>query len=322
MFINYPGWYHRLSQYFKNKFGSKVYKIPVHAGFTCPNRDGTISSEGCYYCYNPGFSPSAAEEAGEPSLEEQVWGFIKRREKLKEDGYHSLTPRGKYLVYFQSYTNTYGSTGELDKLYRQAVGYPGVIGISVATRPDCLSQEVVQLLASYADEYHVWVELGLQSSHNKTLEEINRRHTAECFAEAAESFQETAVNLCAHIINGLPGETMQHMLDTVKFINALPLNGIKFHQLQVVAHTPLAGKYKEGEFKVLTEEGYLDIVCSQLELLREDIVVHRLMSEVADPQLLIAPRWDLRRSTFSQKVEQELKNRNSFQGAERRVETP
>ncbi len=322
-----PGWYYRLSEYFKKEFGHKVMKIPVHAGFTCPNRDGTLSTEGCIFCYNAGFSPAAYNDDEGlsdyfnevfSSVKDQVYRFIARHEKagiIKNKNPHE-NPKNKYLVYYQTYTNTYGNLVLLSALYGKALELPGVVGLSIATRPDCLSPGTIDLIGYYAEDHHVWVEIGLQSASDETLEAINRGHTADQLAVVAEKFKKHRARLCVHIINGLPGEDRSQMMETIDFINKLPVHGIKFHQLQVIRGTPLEEMHRRGEVTPLSLPEYLDIVCSQLERLREDIVVHRLMSEVTDPDLLIAPHWEIKRGNFSQRVEKELKRRKSFQGAE------
>lgn len=321
-----PGWYYRLSSFFKKEFGEKVLKIPLDAGLTCPNRDGTISTEGCIYCSNPSFSPAALARKGEESprsIREQILRFQLRAERGQGVELSSLTaevkrgdfiPARKYIAYFQSYTNTYAPLPLLRKLYAEALSVPGIVGLSIATRPDCLGEDVLKLLSGYAQDYHIWLELGLQSAHDRTLELINRGHTFSQFRDAVFKSSGQGIYICVHIINGLPGEGRGEMLETVEKINALPLNGIKFHQLQVLRGTPLVGLYLEGKVKTLALEEYLEILCDQLELLRRDIVVHRLLSEVISEELLIAPRWHVSRARFAQLVEKELKDRQSYQG--------
>ena len=319
-----PGWYYRLSRFFRENFGEKVYKIPLDAGLSCPNRDGTISTGGCIFCYNPSFSPGSLDREikGEiQSLRRQIIHFQQRGEGWEKgitaqssSSPRSFLPRRKYLAYFQSYTNTYGDIGTLRKIYEEALSLPGIVGLSIGTRPDCLIPEVLNLLESFARDYHVWLEIGLQSAHNGTLERINRGHTFEQFVEAVNAVRGRGIYTCAHIINGLPGESKIEMMETIRRLNALPIQGIKFHQLQVLKETPLEQLYRRGEIGVLTEEEYLEIVCDQLESLRGDIVVHRLLSEVTDRELLLAPLWQDSRSAFSRHVEDELKSRGTFQG--------
>ncbi len=319
-----PGWYYRLSSFFRENFGEKIYKIPLDAGFSCPNRDGTLSTGGCIFCYNPSFSPASLEREtkGEiKSLSEQIRSFQWRSEggkkRLREQFSFppdNFIPRRKYLAYFQSYTNTYGDVKTLRRKYEEALFLPGIIGLSIGTRPDCLSSEILNLLESFSRDYHVWLEIGLQSSHNRTLERINRGHTFEQFAAAVKATEGRGIYTCAHIINGLPGENRAEMLETIQRMNVLPVQGIKFHQLQVLQGTPLAQLYFRGEIGVLTEEDYLGIVSDQLEILRGDIVVHRLLNEVTNRELLLAPQWQDSRTGFSRHVEDELKSRGTFQG--------
>lgn len=317
-----PGWYYRLSAFFKGKFKERVYKIPLDAGFSCPNRDGTISTKGCIFCYNPSFSPGALlrERTGaELSLREQIRCFQFKKEKSRGEIVPEIipedfVPRYKYLAYFQSYSNTYAPVARLKKLYEEALQTPGIVGLSIATRPDCLSSEVLELLGSYAQKFHIWLELGLQSAHDQTLELINRGHSYSQFAEAVLKSSSKGIYLCAHIINGLPGERRKEMLETAHRINSLPLNGIKFHQLQVFRNTPLEVLYRENKVEVLSLQEYLQVLCSQLEILRPDIVVHRLLAESTSDAFLLAPRWPLSRAAFSRLVEEELKKRNSYQG--------
>lgn len=362
-----PGWYYRLSGFFKETLGEKVYKIPLDAGFSCPNRDGAISTGGCIFCYNPGFSPAAlaGEKKGRTlSVTEQICSFQlkaeKRAEKAgrsavrreahtrlqKQEGYRAcdmseaqtagnprpaqpdgataataapagakeFRPRRKYLAYFQAYSNTYAPLPRLRELYEEALSAPGIIGLSIATRPDCLGPGVPGLLQGYAQKYHIWLELGLQSACDRTLRLINRGHAYRDFERAVLESSNRGLHLCAHLISGLPGEGRTEMLGTIARINSLPLQGVKFHQLQVLRGTPLARLYAKGEVPLLSLREYLKILCDQLELLRGDIVVHRLLSEAADGEFLIAPRWDIGRSRFAQLVEQELKARGSWQG--------
>ncbi len=321
-----PGWYYRLSQYFRELFGQKVYKIPLDAGMTCPNLDGAKSSQGCIFCHNPGFSPGAlSRETNDrtASIAEQVRKFQLRSEQRKknpgaqgqEQGVPAgFTPRRFYLAYFQSFSNTYAPLSTLRQLYQEALSVPGVVGLSVATRPDCLQEDVLDLLAEYGSKHHVWLELGLQTFHDATLKRINRGHDFACFRDAVLESERRGLRVCVHIINGLPGEGRREMLETARVLAGLPVKGIKFHQLQVMESTDLARLYRQGELRLLNAEEYLEILCDQLELLRQDIVVHRLMSEVTREELLLAPRWDVSRADFARKVEQTLKARNSCQG--------
>ncbi len=324
-----PGWYNRLSSFFKEKFGVRVTKIPLHAGLTCPNRDGTLSREGCIFCYNPAFSPSVAgrEDGAAKSLPASIWQQIRRFQWQAEKGKNpgdsaakeieppsSFVPSNSYLAYFQSYSNTYGPLSLLEQLYEEALKAPGVIGLSVATRPDCLSAEVIKLLGSLAQRHHIWLELGLQSAHDRTLRLINRGHDFACFEEAVLACQEYDLYLCVHLINGLPGEDPAAMEQTAARISRLPVHGVKFHQLQILKGTGLEALYHEGGVVPLTLKQYLKTVCDQLELLRGEITIHRLLAETPCRELLIAPDWQLSRARFASMVEAELRRRGTCQG--------
>lgn len=297
-----PGWYYRLSAFFRDRFGSPVYKIPLDAGFSCPNRDGTIGTGGCSYCYNPAFAPFSSCDSP-VSVARQ----IERGKKKKS--------RGQYLAYFQSYTNTYAAVGKLEELYDEALADSEVIGLSIATRPDCVSTEILDLLENYARRCHLWVEYGLQSAHEQTLERINRGHNAAAFANAVKLTQGRGIYICAHIILGLPGETPAMILKTIDFLNSLAVDGIKFHHLQVIKYTPLAEEYSEGRVPVYENlEHYIPVLCDCLERLSPAIVIHRLASRVTSGDLLIAPHWPESTGQIAAAVEQELKERGTFQG--------
>ena len=315
------GWYYRLSSFFRERFQEKIFKIPLDAGFTCPNRDGTISDKGCIFCYNPSFSPGALRREKENqrfTVKEQITRFQLKMETSQAHGEEVkadlFSPRKKYLAYFQSYSNTYAPLPRLKELYEEALRAPGIVGLSIGTRPDCLNPAVIELLSSYAREYHVWLELGLQSAHDRSLKFINRGHNYKDFEDAVLLSQNKGIFLCVHIINGLPGEKPADMLETVRMINSLPLDGIKFHQLQVFRETALSQLYDQGKIDLLTSDEYLETVCDQLEILRHDIVVHRLLSEATTTEMLLASHWQVSRAGFSQLVERELKSRGSWQG--------
>ncbi len=296
-----PGWYFRLSSYFREMFGQPVYKIPLDAGFSCPNRDGTIGTEGCSYCYNPSFSPYCGNNRP-PALCEQL-----RKGKKKNPA--------KYLAYFQSYTNTYAPPEILRSLYNQALSDSEVIGLSIATRPDCISGTILDLLGEYNDRCHLWVEYGLQSAHDKTLIKINRGHSVADFKKAAKITRARSILVCAHIILGLPGETAAMHAETVGLINGLGIEGIKFHHLQVIRSTPLAEEFRAGKVPVyLRLADYLPHICDCLELLNPDTVVHRLASQATSADLLTAPHWPESAGQIAAAVTGELKKRGTHQG--------
>jgi radical SAM protein (TIGR01212 family) len=296
-----PGWYYRLSRFFKLKFGEAVYKIPIDAGFSCPNRDGTVGMGGCSYCYNPSFSPFSSEKP--ISLREQL---LKGKKKNK---------KALYLAYFQAYTNTYAPVEELRALYGEALADDEVVGLSIATRPDCISAEILNTLESYAKRCHLWVEYGLQSAHDVTLKQINRGHDAACFARAVEQTKNRGIFICAHIILGLPGESRDMMLQTIDYINRCGVDGVKFHHLQVIKSTALFDQYQNGDFAVYKKaEDFIPTLCDCLEKLDPQIVIHRLASQAASEDLLIAPHWPEGAGQIATMVETELLKRGTHQG--------
>lgn len=297
-----PGWYFRLSSFFRSKFGRPIYKIPLDAGFSCPNRDGTIGSRGCTYCYNPSFAPFSGDKIITPVREQ-----ITRGKKKKS--------RGLYLAYFQAYTNTYAPVEQLKILYDEALADQEVIGLSIATRPDCISEEIIELLENYARRCHLWVEYGLQSAHDQTLARINRGHNAGAFADAVKLTRNRGIYICAHIILGLPGETTAMMLETIDFLSRLQVDGVKFHHLQVIKHTTLAEEYERGLVSIYEKaENYIPVLCDCLERLSPEIVIHRLASQVTSKEFLIAPHWPESAVQIAAAVEQELKKRGTHQG--------
>ena len=297
-----PGWYFRLSRFFKDKFGEPVYKIPIDAGFSCPNRDGTVGTGGCSYCYNPSFSPFSG--AKPVSVTEQIQkGKKKNRQAL-------------YLAYFQAYTNTYAPVEQLKDLYDEALSDSEVIGLSIATRPDAVSEEILNLLEVYGQRCHLWVEYGLQSAHDETLKRINRGHDTASFIRAIEMTRSRDIYTCAHIILGLPGENREMMLQTIEFLNRCKVDGVKFHHLQVIKNTALADGYSEGGFEVYKKAGdYIPILCDCLERLSSGIVIHRLASQATSGELLIAPHWTEGAGQIASMVEAELKSRGTHQGS-------
>ena len=319
-----PGWYHRLSRFFKEKFGERVTKIPLDVGLNCPNRDGTLSQEGCIFCHNPAFSPAAAnkEQASQAGdVQKHIRNYQWRSETRgayptgEKEPPPEFSPHNSYLAYFQAYSNTYGSLPLLERLYDEALQAPGVIGISVATRPDCLEPGVLDLLTVLAQQHHVWLELGLQSAHDRTLKLINRGHTFACFQEAVNACRGRGIYICVHLINGLPGEDSPAMLETAVRLATLPIHGVKFHQLQVMAGTSLEHFYRQEAVIPLSLTAYLEITCNQLELLPAHIVVHRLMAETPRRDLLLAPDWHVPRAQFARMVEEELRRRGTWQGS-------
>ena len=297
--------YYPFSQFLRERFGCKVYKLPIDAGFTCPNRDGKIGYGGCTYCYNPSFSPSILLQKSSISLQVKYRkALLKRKGKVN-----------KFLVYFQSYTNTYAKVKILKRLYDEAIQDKDVIGFCIGTRPDCVPDEVLDLIESYAKDYHIWLEYGLQSIHNETLLRIRRGHNFAQFEDAVKRTQGRNIFICVHIILGLPGEVKEDILKTARALAGMGIDGIKLHHLQVIKNTRIAREFSKGEFKVLSPEDYIKLVCDVLELLPARITIQRLVGEVLQDKMLVAPRWNLNKHRILSAIDQELVDRDSFQGS-------
>ncbi len=290
--------YHTLNYFFKKKFGQKVFKVPLDINSTCPNQ----YNGGCIYCSNK--SVAGISDNTLDILEQ----FEKGRKIMEQKWPDSL-----YIPYFQSGTNTYNDKnlvkGYIDKLLL----LPKVIGIDIATRPDCLSDEWLDYLEELNKKTFLIVELGLQSSNNNTLKFINRGHDKEIFKKAVEKLHERNIFVVAHIINGLPYEEKEDMINTIKFVNDLKIDGIKIHMLYIAKNTPLANYYENNKFHILTREEYIDIVCDQLRLLNPDVVVMRI---TGDPELneLVAPEWLIKKFMVLNGIDQEMAKRNIYQG--------
>jgi radical SAM protein (TIGR01212 family) len=290
----------------KAQYGVPVYKVNVDAGFTCPNRDGRVSTGGCIYCNNDSFRPAACER--KLSIREQI-----------ERGIPYLRTRygaEKFLVYFQPYTNTYASVDTLERLYGEALDMPGVIGLAIGTRPDCVDEQKIALLESFARRSFVLVEYGLQSIHDRTLAFINRGHDYACFKRALALTAGRGIRIGAHIILGLPGETKEDMFATAGELSGLPVEFLKIHQLQVVRDTALADLYAQRPFPTFGYFEYIEMVADFLERLSPDIVIQRLFAAAPD-NILIAPVWNKTRSEFLNDLDRFMEQRGSFQGRRR-----
>ncbi len=295
--------YYDLKSFWRNRFGSKVYKLQIDAGFTCPNRDGTASTGGCIYCDGRG---SRLRQAGPlPSVSEQI-----RRGK---EYYRTHRNAGKFIAYFQTFTNTYGPTEKLRALYDEALGEDDVIGLSVGTRPDCVPDDIIDLFQDYAKHSHVWLELGLQSIHNRTLQYINRGHLVETYFDAIRRASGKNIHICTHIIVGLPGETREDMLETARVIATLPIHGIKIHLLLALRGTKMGDLYEQGEILLLEKDDYVRIVCDILEILPPEMVIQRLTAD-GYRDIFLAPRWAINKMEVLNGIDRELEKRNTFQG--------
>ena len=295
--------YHTLNYHFKTKYNSKVVKISLNAGFSCPNIDGTVGYGGCIYCSKSG-SGEFGGDKNKP-LTEQFYDIKKVIDKK--------WPNSKYIAYFQAHTNTYAPLNILKEKYESVLNLDNVIGIAIATRADSISDECLEYLSDLNKRTNLTIELGLQTIHDTTSKLINRCHTLKQFEETYYKLKERNIEVVVHIINGLPYETKKMMLETVKYLNKLKIDGIKIHMLNIVKDTALANLYQTKPFHILTKEEYIDIVIKQLELLDPKIVIHRITSD-PDPKNLIAPTWLLKKCNLLNDIDKEMKKRDTYQG--------
>ncbi len=293
--------YYDLKSYWRNLFGCNVHKLQIDAGFTCPNRDGHVATGGCIYCDGRG---SKLRQKGElPSVSQQI-----------QNGKKFYKPHAsKFVAYFQTFTNTYAPVEKLQILYDEALAQEDVVGLSIGTRPDCVGPDVIDLLKGYAQKYHVWLELGLQSMHDKTLKFINRGHDFRQFLDAVGTLAGENIHLCAHIIVGLPGETDEEILQTAKAVAALPINGIKIHSLLALEGTVLGEMYKNGAIKIMSKDKYVSLVADILEILPTEMVIQRLTAE-GYRDIFLAPDWAMNKLDVLNSVNKELERRDSYQG--------
>ncbi len=294
--------YNQFSAHLKNKFGVKVYKITLDAGFSCPNRDGTISRGGCIFCDEGGSFSQA--HSNKLSIEEQVEVGIKNlSERFKAK---------KFMSYFQAYSNTYKPVAELEQIYNAALGNEKIVGLSIGTRPDCIDDEKIKLISSYKDDYYTWIEYGLQSIHNKTLQKINRGHDYDCFLKAYEKTKAAGINVCVHVIFGL-WETHDEIMETARELARLKVDGVKIHMLCALQNTKLAKIYENKEVTFMDEDEYVQTVCDFLEYLPQTTTIHRLAGN-GYSKTLIAPQWLGAKFDCLNKIDREFIARNSYQG--------
>lgn len=294
--------YHTLNYYLKNRFHEKVYKVSLNAGFTCPNIDGTKGYGGCIYC-----SKTGSGEFGGNINDDLITQFNKVKEVMDKKWH------GKYIAYFQARSNTYAPVNILKERYETILKLDNVIGLFIATRCDCITDECLDYLTFLNKRTYLTIELGLQTIHESTSKLINRGHTLKEFTDTVKRLRERNIDVVVHIINGLPYETKEMMLETVKFVNTLDIQGIKIHMLNIIKDTPLETLYNKENFHVLTKEEYIDIVISELELLDSKIVIHRITAD-PDPKTLIEPTWLLKKTVLLNDIDKEMKRRNTYQG--------
>ncbi len=295
--------YHTLNYFYKHTFHSKVFKVSLNAGFTCPNIDGTVGTGGCIYCSSLGSGEYAGKKE-EPLLKqfEEVKNIMLKK-----------WPDSKYIGYFQAHTNTYAPLSTLKEMYETILNIPNVIGLAIATRPDAITDECLNYLEELSQRTYLVIELGLQTIHDSTSKLINRCHTLECFENMVKELRKRNIHVVVHIINGLPYETENMMIDTVKYLNTLDIQGIKIHMLSILKNTKLAKMYEKEKFPILSREKYIEITCKQLEYLRPEIVIHRL---TGDPKIddLIEPNWLIKKVTILNDIDKYMVSHNTFQG--------
>ncbi|MBP1721326.1 MAG: hypothetical protein H6Q50_838 [Deltaproteobacteria bacterium] len=291
--------YYDFKSFLRNRFGCNVYKLQIDAGFTCPNRDGSLGTGGCSYCDGRG---SGLRWKGPlPSVSEQI--------EAGKDHYRRLRRAAKFIAYF----HTYAPVAKLKALYDEALSQEDIIGISVGTRPDCVDGNVIGLFEEYARKHHVWVEYGLQSVHDATLRRINRRHDAETFRRAVLETADRGIHVCAHIIAGLPGETHAQILETARFVASLPIQGIKIHLLLALDGTVIGDLYRAGRIRMMEKDEYVSTVCDILEVLPPGMVIQRLTAD-GYRDIFLAPGWGKKKLDVLNAIDGELERRDSYQG--------
>lgn len=295
--------YYTLNYYYKKKYGSKVFKVSLNGGFTCPNKDGTVGTRGCIFCSRLG----SGDFAGDLKLD-----LVKQFNEVKNIMLKKW-PQAKYIGYFQANTNTYASVEELKEKYEPILKLDNVVGLNIATRSDAISDEVLDYLTELNNRCDLVVELGLQSIHDETLKFINRGHTLKNFEECFKKLKKRGIKVVVHIINGLPNETKDMMIKTAKYLNTLGIDGIKIHMLHIIKNTDLANYYNKEKFHVLTKDEYIDIVINQLEYLNEDIVINRITGDPVKEDL-IEPSWLLKKFCVLNDIDKEMVRRDTYQG--------
>lgn len=299
--------YYSLDYYLKTTFGEKVYKVALDGGMTCPNRDGTLGNRGCIFCSAGGSGDFATKQ--QESVTKQIDTAISDIQKNKKTG-------NKFIAYFQSYTNTYAPVSYLESLFTEAISHPSIVALSIATRPDCLGEDVLVLLEKLSKIKPVWVELGLQSCHDATADFIRRGYPLTVFEKAVQDLTRHSIPIITHIILGLPHETKEDMFSTIRYLNQFPIQGIKLQLLHILKGTDLVEHL--GSFDILSLDEYVNLVIECLELLSPEIVVHRITGD-GPRKLLIAPEWSTNKKNVMNRINQGLKQKDTWQG---RLYTP
>ncbi|MCO4521569.1 radical SAM protein [Streptococcus infantarius subsp. infantarius] len=299
--------YNTLNDYYREIFGEKIFKVPIDAGFDCPNRDGTVAHGGCTFCTVSGSGDAIV--APDAPIRDQFYEEI--------DFMHRKWPEvKKYLVYFQNFTNTHDTVDVIRERYEQAINEPGVVGINIGTRPDCLPDETIAYITELSERMHVTVELGLQTTYDETSKIINRAHTYDLYVKTVKRLRELApkVEIVSHLINGLPGENHKMMVENVRrCVTDNEIDGIKLHLLHLMTSTKMQRDYHEERLKLLSMDEYVNIICDQLEIIPKNIVIHRITGD-APRDMLIGPMWSLKKWEVLNAIDKEMERRGSYQG--------
>ena len=294
--------YRSFSYEMKNIFGSKIIKLSLDGGFTCPNRDGTLATKGCIFCGEEGSGEFAA------SRELDIKDQIESQKEMMSKKWNS----GKYIAFFQNFTNTYSTYEDLKQKYNAAISEEGVVGLAIATRPDCLSEEVLDLLEEMNKKTFLWIELGLQTIHDKTAKFIRRGYSLDCYDKAIEQLKKRNIKVVTHLIFGLPGESREDSLESVRYVAKTNTWGVKFHLLYIQKETDIYEYYKNHPFKILSRDEYIELVVDSIELLPPEMVIHRLTGD-GKRSLLVEPMWSTDKLRVLSGIDQELKKRDSYQ---------
>jgi radical SAM protein (TIGR01212 family) len=295
--------YYTWNRHLRDEFGMKIFKVALDAGFDCPNRDGTVAFGGCTFCSAAGSGDFAGDRVD--SIEDQ---FEERKNKM-----HRKWKDAKYMAYFQAYTNTHAPLPVLKEKFEAALAVDGVMGLSIATRPDCLPDDVVEYLAELNQRTYLWVELGLQTVHERTANLINRAHDFSCYLEGVQKLRNHGIRVCTHIINGLPLEDNKMMLETVREVAKLDVQGIKIHLLHLLKGTPMIKQYEKGLVEFMDKDDYIQLVVDQLELLPPEMVIHRITGD-GPIDLMIGPMWSVNKWDVLNGIDAALERRGTWQG--------
>ncbi|EOT48774.1 MULTISPECIES: TIGR01212 family radical SAM protein [Enterococcus] len=297
--------YYTWNQALREEFGEKIFKVPIDGGFDCPNRDGTVAHGGCTFCSVSGSGDMIVAPTDPLPLQ-----FQKEIDQMHQK-WPDVT---KYIVYFQNFTNTHAPLEVIKERFEQVIHLPGVVGLSIGTRPDCLPDDVVDYLAQINQDLYLWVELGLQTTFETTSNQINRAHNYETYLEGVAKLRRHNINVCTHLINGLPGETDEMMLENVRrTILDSDIQGIKLHLLHLMRNTRMLRDYHEGRLQLLSKERYIHLICDQLEMIPKEIIIHRLTGD-APWDTLVGPMWSRQKWEVLNAIDDELKRRDSYQG--------